>query len=216
MRAHSEETKKKISQALIARARINIPEGHKRCYRCNQIKPFSDFCRATARRDGRHTLCKQCTSTTYFNKKAARIKVVAKKVCRDCGLVFEDLTENHSLLYCPVHRTKKAHRFRIREKRRMKVYEALGGAKCRNCGFTNRYALQIDHVFGNGAKERLNFGMSWETWYKYIIKNPDQYQILCANCNWIKRFENREANCTLASDLENLSHSSEGLNVGTN
>lgn len=34
----------------------------------------------------------------------------------------------------------------------------------------------------------------YKTMLQRIIDGYDGYQILCANCNWIKRVENREAN----------------------
>lgn len=31
-----------------------------------------------------------------------------------------------------------------------------------------------------------------ESRYKLVLEQPRKYQLLCANCNWIKRFENKE------------------------
>jgi len=75
---------------------------------------------------------------------------------------------------------------------RLKVVELLGN-KCARCGFSDPRALQIDHIFGGGAKE-----LKKNEYYKYLkrilaMPNPNEkYQILCANCNWIKRAENKE------------------------
>lgn len=67
--------------------------------------------------------------------------------------------------------------------------------ECVRCGFTDIRALQIDHVNGGGSKERKQ---AKKGIYKHIldkIKNGSkEYQVLCANCNWIKRCENREYN----------------------
>ena len=63
---------------------------------------------------------------------------------------------------------------------------------CKNCGFDDIRALQIDHIFGNGPEMRL----SKPGIMKYYLENPDtayeDLQILCANCNWIKRSVNGE------------------------
>lgn len=79
-------------------------------------------------------------------------------------------------------------------KSRAAVLEALGG-KCLRCGFNDRRALQIDHVNGGGSKERKEKGFKQE-FHKHVlnsfIKGENRYQLLCANCNWIKRFENNE------------------------
>ncbi len=72
---------------------------------------------------------------------------------------------------------------------RLKAIEALGG-KCK-CGFSDWRALQIDHINGGGNKERKNIG--WAKLYNKIIAGTIKgYQLLCANCNFIKRHENKE------------------------
>lgn len=66
--------------------------------------------------------------------------------------------------------------------------------RCKNCGFDDIRALQLDHIYGGGAKQRkLGGGIGSYSWIK---KNnyPSGYQVLCANCNWIKRVENNECN----------------------
>lgn len=69
---------------------------------------------------------------------------------------------------------------------------ALGG-KCVRCGFTDERALQIDHVHGGGCRE-LNAAKSVAAFYRKVIAEAESgyYQLLCANCNWIKRYENDE------------------------
>ncbi len=68
------------------------------------------------------------------------------------------------------------------------------GNKCVKCGFADGRALQIDHINGGGKKERLN--MSCVKYYKMVVESvlnkEGKYQLLCANCNWIKRYENNE------------------------
>jgi len=65
------------------------------------------------------------------------------------------------------------------------------GNKCCKCGFDDVRALQIDHIHGGGTKETSS--MSTVAFYKKVIKEKGvNYQLLCANCNWIKRCENNE------------------------
>jgi hypothetical protein len=64
------------------------------------------------------------------------------------------------------------------------------GTKCSRCGFDDIRALQIDHRFGGGTKERRN--LSYPAYYLKILRNPERYQVLCANCNTIKRTEKGE------------------------
>jgi len=82
---------------------------------------------------------------------------------------------------------------RNRELRRL-VFNKLGN-KCVRCGYTDPRALQIDHIHGGGSKEHRKYNGP-----QYIVmldklplhKLKEKYQVLCANCNWIKRFENKE------------------------
>lgn len=72
---------------------------------------------------------------------------------------------------------------------RKEALEILG-SKCCKCGFSDIRALQIDHINGGGNRERKEKGDY--AMYKGVILNPEKYQLLCANCNWIKRHENHE------------------------
>lgn len=86
------------------------------------------------------------------------------------------------------------------DRNRTGLINALGG-KCSNptclvpSGCTDIRCLQIDHINGGGKKEILKF-ISVNIMYSYYFKNLEEakqkLQILCANCNWIKRYENNE------------------------
>jgi len=79
------------------------------------------------------------------------------------------------------------------QKNREKMFNLLGN-KCCRCGFTDKRALQIDHINGNGIKERRLYNAKdfWRIVIKSIENKENKYQLLCANCNWIKRHENKE------------------------
>jgi hypothetical protein len=70
-----------------------------------------------------------------------------------------------------------------------KVFVILG-SECSNCGCNDKRILQVDHVNGHGYSERKT---SKKIPFKNIEKNPEKYQILCPNCNWIKKSENMES-----------------------
>lgn len=62
-------------------------------------------------------------------------------------------------------------------------------------GCTDSRCLQIDHVNGDGAKRRKSGEeKNGSTLYRKVMKTTPgvEYQLLCANCNWIKRRENNE------------------------
>lgn len=73
---------------------------------------------------------------------------------------------------------------------RLAAVEALGGI-CVRCGFSDERALQIDHVDGGGGMERAQI-KSRSVFYRKVVEDQKGYQLLCANCNWIKRHENQE------------------------
>ena len=82
---------------------------------------------------------------------------------------------------------------RLRANLRAGAIAALGG-KCVRCGFGDIRALQIDHIDGDGAKDRKDRKMNQWMFYKSIAEHGGQgkYQCLCANCNQIKKIEMRE------------------------
>lgn len=84
------------------------------------------------------------------------------------------------------------------------VIEELGGkcvgSECMwvdtlgNHGCDDLRCLQIDHKHGNGREAALIAGNTYQH-YKEMLNDQnkhEKYQVLCANCNWIKRRENNE------------------------
>lgn len=63
-------------------------------------------------------------------------------------------------------------------------------------GCTDQRALQIDHKLGGGSQEARDSG-SVLAYYRAMAKMSDsdlleKYQLLCACCNWIKRYTHAE------------------------
>lgn len=90
------------------------------------------------------------------------------------------------------------HRYRVRRE----VLWMIGNGKCAQCGFADWRALQLDHRDGGGNRERKAGGyvtyQGWKlrAWVKAnLAAARAKYQVLCANCNWIKRHEAKE--CTV-------------------
>lgn len=73
------------------------------------------------------------------------------------------------------------------ERTRLAVFDVLGH-ECVRCGFDDKRALQVDHINGDGAEHRRR-----ETNAVGLLRGvkarPHLFQILCANCNWIKKSE---------------------------
>ena len=82
--------------------------------------------------------------------------------------------------------------------KRLRIIEWLGG-KCVGCGIKDMRVLQVDHINGDGAEHRRkhpNQNRVKEDIYQMLRDNRDEalkrYQLLCANCNFIKFHENKE------------------------
>lgn len=77
---------------------------------------------------------------------------------------------------------------------RLRLIILLGG-RC-NCGYSDTRALELDHINGGGGKERKKKGNGSYGEYRYYLDHLDEarlkYQVLCRNCNWIKKCENHE------------------------
>ncbi|MBT7824440.1 MAG: hypothetical protein HN605_04525, partial [Thaumarchaeota archaeon] len=71
---------------------------------------------------------------------------------------------------------------------------------CVKCGEKEMGFLEIDHI--KGVIE--NDGRGGPALVKYIINNnfPENYQVLCTNCNWLKHRENQKL--TLSMTKENI------------
>lgn len=89
-----------------------------------------------------------------------------------------------------------------RGKLKAELIKLLGG-KCSNpnClvvgGCTDSRCLQIDHINRSSPEHKKFRRTSGAEYYlrtilKEIKSGSSNYQLLCANCNWIKRFENKE------------------------
>ncbi len=92
--------------------------------------------------------------------------------------------------FCRIH-DKEQYQINLKKE----VYKILNQWSCVRCGFSDKRALQFDHIHGDGHK-LLKIMISSTARLRYYIVNPEitkkTIQVLCANCNWIKRAENKE------------------------
>jgi hypothetical protein len=119
----------------------------------------------------------------------------------------KDKWNQHKLEHPEIHRKAsanyhKTHKEQINKKireltkkLRLKVLILLGN-ECANpdCLIPrdklDKRLLQIDHIKGGGNKERIK--MSRYRLYKRVIEHPENYQLLCVYCNWLKRYNKKE------------------------
>lgn len=80
-------------------------------------------------------------------------------------------------------------------KLRHDVQQKLGN-KCVKCGITDWRILQVDHLKSNGREEFRHLGGTRGIYKRVLSLSVDEmkseYQLLCANCNVIKVYEQNE------------------------
>lgn len=80
------------------------------------------------------------------------------------------------------------------QKVRSRIFIVLNPV-CVKCGFSDIRALQLDHINGNGRKDMKRLGgnaLSYLYYSKHLDEAKQNLQVLCANCNVIKKYINRE------------------------
>ena len=84
-----------------------------------------------------------------------------------------------------------AHNQQQAHKRLVINHYSEGMMICRRCGFSDIRALSIDHINGGGYKHIRTIKGDFYSW---LIKSnyPTGFQVLCMNCQWLKRDENHE------------------------
>lgn len=102
------------------------------------------------------------------------------KVCKFCGIFFKNK------LICNI-----CSNIILKNKRRLdriKMLDIYGG-KCILCGELKKECLTIDHIDNSGADHRRKIGTNICVWLKKQNYPKDNYQLLCYNCNYKKRFK---------------------------
>lgn len=165
----------------------------KECKECKKNRFIEDFYYIKAR--GRHMhYCKECHYKKIKHYRAnsdkhKKYKTEYQQSEKYKTSVNEWRRSEHG---------RKLHRERMRE-HRIKLKEEVfrhycdGELKCARCCFSDIRALSIDHVNGNGNEHRKELKHA-NKMYSWLKKNdyPSGFQVLCMNCQFIKRFENKE------------------------
>lgn len=162
----------------------------KPCGICKASKPLDAFCRNKNRKDGLAWDCRAC------RKARAKPRCPIKTKASRRAYYLRHREERIAITVACARRRREADPDGYLDKKlsayqalRLAVIAKLGGA-CVRCGFGDEMALQVDHVHGGGNRERTGNG-GHEKYYRAILRHGDRgmYQVLCANCNWIKRSE---------------------------
>lgn len=90
----------------------------------------------------------------------------------------------------PAYRKRENEKNKERHaKRRLTVLEHYG-MKCVCCGETHQEFLTIDHINGDGGKQRNQIKQQANNVFAWIIKHkfPKDLQVICRNCHTAKHW----------------------------
>jgi len=124
-------------------------------------------------------------SKEYYKKRREFFLEYSKEYYETHREYYKEYYRSNKYIIC------KRSRDKWREKRN-KILE-FAGKKCIKCGFNDERALSIDHIDGRGFTR-----ISWNKELNKILQSIEdktfnlKFQILCFNCNQIKKVENNE------------------------
>jgi hypothetical protein len=159
----------------------NKDKGQQPCRQCGTKKELMDrkkhgnICRICY--NGKHAEFQKLHGKKYYLNNIEKIKKYSK-----------NRRKNNSELCNSISNTSY-------HKNRIKVLSHYSpNLCCMRCGFNEHLsALSIDHIDGNGNEMRKNIKGHHRIYY--WLKNngfPKGFQVLCMNCQFIKRYENKE------------------------
>lgn len=126
--------------------------------------------------------CERCKLILPFDRFSALKSVPGKHhyICKTCS------TARAKEWYKNNRARGKASRLAWARALRAKAVAALGGYLCVCCRETRVSMLDIDHIHNDGHAHRNSKSGALSV-YHDIIASPENFQILCCNCNQSKR-----------------------------
>ena len=198
-----------VARSLYSRVRRNRLKSQGKCTDCSAPKPIDSKYTRCSRCHERHSkarmkfrqqrlnkglcidcnmpnadnyqLCDNCRAKKLLNRHAIKRDRNDKGLCVDCGKE----SQQEDTLRCDNCLNKKnADRGTARHLMKDEVFNAYGGYVCNCCGETEPRFLEIDHVHNNGHEMRKIHGTGSHM-YSWLKANnyPNNFQILCSNCN---------------------------------
>lgn len=98
--------------------------------------------------------------------------------------------------------TRRQYNERI--KKEVLAHYGNGKCACVRCGESRLACLSIDHIGSGGTAHRKREHISaGNNFYHWLRRQgfPKGYQVLCMNCQYVKRVENNENNRQLSASL---------------
>jgi hypothetical protein len=199
-------------QYILRKNSIKLLPKIKKCNKCYQNKPPSEFRKHPSHNDGLSNTCKICMSKYYqssvIKNYLSRKKQLGKQKeildryrnkYRD--IINKKARDKRKINKIETHLNQTLHRLSLRQK----AINILGG-QCIVCNERNVIKLCIDHIHNDGSQERTKFG--FRKIVSMLLSNtakPNVYQVLCFNCNRKKQI----------LKLRNLNKNSEPNNLNT-
>jgi hypothetical protein len=150
----------------------------RRCGKCEEIKTVENFPLKTKGSEQRRSFCQPCDVARTRDWRANN-----KERCK----IHNSTMYRKIMARRPNHRRDYSrdynHRLRIEV---LKAY----GSRCVCCGEDTIEFLAFDHVDGGGNKHRKTIGSRGSKIYYWLRSHgfPNNFQILCHNCNMAKGF----------------------------
>lgn len=160
----------------------NVSVEVRRCTKCKDIKSLEDFYISNKISGYRHYRCKVCD-----NQRRGELQKDNREYYSIKQKEWRNQNSEHYIEYA------NGYNYRRYNDVRDKALQAVGRGKieCVRCGFSDIRAIQIDHIDGKGWEHRKTCSSRYQ-YYEEITANFELYQILCANCNQIKKYEDRK------------------------
>lgn len=160
------------------------------CQRCNQPKPIDFFYRS-------QKWCKDCKNKQRRQARRARLGCYKNE--------YKDNKIKH------LETCKRRHG---RNKLKVMAHYSDNKNCCVRCGFNDMRALSIDHINSDGYIHRKDKTVQGSGLYLWLIRHdfPKDFQVLCMNCQFIKRAENQEVqrnDLKITCNVEEIGYSGE-------
>jgi hypothetical protein len=151
-------------------------DGLKRCGRCGELKPLSDFAWRRKHRGQRHNMCRPCHSAYHREHYLAnKQRYVDQARARQRALRLERTT--YLLEYFAQH-------------------------PCTDCGESDPVVLEFDHLDAEGKSFCISQGLPYRNWQS-ILDEIEKCEVVCANCHRRRTAVRRGAVRALLSQTSN-------------
>lgn len=131
----------------------------------------------------------------YYEKHKEEVRAKAKEFYySNRAQILRKIKDKRSNPSLNKHELFKKREQRVKTKTQVLTHYSNGKLACRQCGESRLACLTIDHINGGGSKHKRELKKHGSIFYIWLRQNnfPVGYQVLCMNCQFVKRVMNRE------------------------